>query len=255
MSRTTIPRRSTTSANVCHSGSAIDVRSKSTNVRHATSFCANSPTDCVSCDSCANPRCICATGWRTNWDDVDGRGAPQCAEDIDECLSENKICKHNSPCVNLPGSYHCNCTRGWVGDNCDIAAPCCPQGLSHCGDSDVNCSSHATCIGTGTCQCDLDTEHGNAFVSCNFDRSYESKIYISTSNSLEFSQFDDRSKQLSISLCPITIARPALDIPHVPDFRVLAVRSADASGLASAHFTLIGNNFTFDTDSSASDIF
>ena len=37
--------------------------------------------------------------------------------DEDECILSP--CFHGGLCVNLPGSYKCNCTAGWQGPLCD----------------------------------------------------------------------------------------------------------------------------------------
>lgn len=37
--------------------------------------------------------------------------------DVDECA--NTPCKNRAACVNLPGSYHCNCKSGFTGSNCE----------------------------------------------------------------------------------------------------------------------------------------
>ena len=37
--------------------------------------------------------------------------------DINECA--NNPCKNGAACVNLPGSYHCDCKSGYTGNNCE----------------------------------------------------------------------------------------------------------------------------------------
>lgn len=37
--------------------------------------------------------------------------------DVDECI--NSLCKHEGTCSNNEGSYFCNCTDGWQGQNCE----------------------------------------------------------------------------------------------------------------------------------------
>lgn len=34
--------------------------------------------------------------------------------DIDECTAKMHYCHANTMCVNLPGSYRCDCVRGYV---------------------------------------------------------------------------------------------------------------------------------------------
>ena len=38
--------------------------------------------------------------------------------DIDECLDDP--CQNGATCMNNFGSFHCNCTEGWQGQNCEI---------------------------------------------------------------------------------------------------------------------------------------
>ncbi|PNI18366.1 FBN3 isoform 8, partial [Pan troglodytes] len=33
--------------------------------------------------------------------------------DVDECGSRESPCQQNADCINIPGSYHCECTRGY----------------------------------------------------------------------------------------------------------------------------------------------
>ena len=51
----------------------------------------------------------------------DGLGLllPPAFTDADECAE--KPCKNARFCKNLIGGYHCNCFRGWSGQNCDIS--------------------------------------------------------------------------------------------------------------------------------------
>lgn len=37
--------------------------------------------------------------------------------DIDECVDEP--CKNGATCLNLPGSYRCDCKSGYHGKNCE----------------------------------------------------------------------------------------------------------------------------------------
>jgi len=55
-----------------------------------------------------------------------------CEQDIDECF--NNPCQNESPCENSIGSYSCNCSLGYEGNNCQF----------------VNCS-HDQCINGGAC--------------------------------------------------------------------------------------------------------
>ena len=37
-----------------------------------------------------------------------------------ECTLFPDICKNGATCVELEGSYRCDCTIGWTGPNCGI---------------------------------------------------------------------------------------------------------------------------------------
>ncbi|XP_022081937.1 uncharacterized protein LOC110974526 [Acanthaster planci] len=83
--------------------------------------------------------------------------------DLDECaLSDTNDCSSNATCINLPGSFTCQChagfqdvsaTPGRPGRSCTVSKP------SVCSTSNVECSRNATCYDTDTrpegysCQC------------------------------------------------------------------------------------------------------
>ena len=56
--------------------------------------------------------------------------------DINEC--QNKPCKNRAACVNLPGTYRCDCTPGYTGKNCETGIPI--QGMLPSFDNE-NCFS------------------------------------------------------------------------------------------------------------------
>lgn len=56
--------------------------------------------------------------------------------DINEC--QNKPCKNRTACVNLPGTYRCDCTPGYTGKNCETGIPI--QGMLPSFDNE-NCFS------------------------------------------------------------------------------------------------------------------
>lgn len=42
-----------------------------------------------------------------------------CSENINEC--ESNPCKKGGECIDLHGSYKCNCQYGYYGDNCEVS--------------------------------------------------------------------------------------------------------------------------------------
>lgn len=46
-------------------------------------------------------------------------------------------CEHDGTCVNTPGSFHCNCTKGFTGPRCEI-------NINEC-DSNP-CKNEGTCL-------------------------------------------------------------------------------------------------------------
>ncbi|XP_028649680.1 neurogenic locus protein delta-like [Erpetoichthys calabaricus] len=60
---------------------------------------------CGNCENgnCVTPNhCACNSGWT----------GPQCNQDINECLDNNGQCQQI--CINVPGSYMCECNNGYV---------------------------------------------------------------------------------------------------------------------------------------------
>ena len=56
------------------------------------------------------------------------------------------ICLNNSTCINLPGSYQCNCQPGYAGSNCQnkidfcLNNPCIASNTLYCQNNyDLNC--------------------------------------------------------------------------------------------------------------------
>ncbi|XP_059143723.1 mucin-like protein [Physella acuta] len=85
-------------------------------VRENSQFCDNT-----------NGECICKPGWTMR----------DCSVDVNECLgTNNKVCPDNSDCVNLLGSYRCNCHLGYVYNSttktCDASSQCI---IKHCSDA------------------------------------------------------------------------------------------------------------------------
>jgi hypothetical protein len=84
--------------------------------------------------------------------------------DLDECISSNdNDCSSNATCINLPGSFTCQCLEGFE----DVSSPgrpgrsCIVPRPSVCASSNVECSSNAICYDTDTrpegygCQCNI----------------------------------------------------------------------------------------------------
>ncbi|XP_068744305.1 uromodulin-like [Montipora capricornis] len=76
------------------------------------------------------------------------REYPNCT-DIDECSLGNSPCQAHSKCINLIGSYTCECLSGFSGKDC--------FDIDECNSEMHDCDEHATCtntIGSYTCACD-----------------------------------------------------------------------------------------------------
>lgn len=67
--------------------------------------CACYPIGSDRCDPVVG--CICKTGW----------AGVHCKTDVDECQSSKSECTAPSVCVNLPGSYKCECPNGFQNVN------------------------------------------------------------------------------------------------------------------------------------------
>ncbi|KAF4517156.1 hypothetical protein B566_EDAN006455, partial [Ephemera danica] len=146
---------------------------------HAHAFCR--PT------RRAVQRCVCQPGWE---------GDGKVCRDIDECRIKNGGCAHT--CINTPGSYHCECLRGFRSDsedphNCldqdecsdvSLQQPRCQErcvntvGSYHCACHDplstIDSEMPTRCIPMGTsCQerkcshgCDESSRGGSAWCWC-----------------------------------------------------------------------------------------
>ncbi|KAJ7413152.1 hypothetical protein BTVI_44008 [Pitangus sulphuratus] len=65
------------------------------------------------------------------------------AQDIDECAAKMHYCHANTVCVNLPGSYRCDCVAGYVRVD-DFS---CTE-HDECGSGQHNCDENAICTNT-----------------------------------------------------------------------------------------------------------
>lgn len=54
--------------------------------------------------------------------------------DVDECMNYPPICNNNADCINRPGTYQCQCKRGFSGDgfNCEEGKYCLVVGITLC---------------------------------------------------------------------------------------------------------------------------
>lgn len=108
-----------------------------------TDFCLGHVHECVN-GECMNDadghHCVCRAGW----------GGQRCDVDVDECKaaatpSDNgqstkaEICQNGGKCVNLIGSFYCDCANGFVGQFCDQ-----PNAVDECKPS--------TCLNGGQCK-------------------------------------------------------------------------------------------------------
>lgn len=112
------------------------------------------PCEAVSCGPNANcmivsqePKCLCAEGFTGSADQIGG------CVDVDEC--KNSPCPTGSVCMNVPGSYTCQCPGGISGDpykggcaKSDIAISC---DVNHPCPNDENCITDS--LGKDVCIC------------------------------------------------------------------------------------------------------
>jgi len=49
--------------------------------------------------------CVCPPGWT----------GPRCDIDIEDCTVESSPCHHGGTCVDIPGSFVCQCPSGFAG--------------------------------------------------------------------------------------------------------------------------------------------
>ncbi|KFD68230.1 hypothetical protein M514_03139 [Trichuris suis] len=63
--------------------------------------------------------------------------APLCLSDINECKFTEFACHKHAICINTPGSYVCQCKRGYSGDGrqCFYVDPCYTETGAVCGDN------------------------------------------------------------------------------------------------------------------------
>lgn len=88
----------------------------------------NSNFDCTNNAECVEGQCFCQEGFEAQ--------GSVCV-DIDECRSNKNICGNRATCINILGSYKCECEAGLIGTppRLPCKEPC----------ADVECGSHAFC--------------------------------------------------------------------------------------------------------------
>ncbi|XP_063373745.1 protein crumbs [Cydia amplana] len=103
---------------------------------------------CLHGGTCRHTRggflCVCPPAWT----------GLHCEADVNECDKDSVSCGPTGTCVNLPGSYICQCERGKCGHECALADPCYPAGndtgpCEHGGGCTQRCSD----VVDHTCEC------------------------------------------------------------------------------------------------------
>ncbi|XP_039605153.1 protein kinase C-binding protein NELL1-like [Polypterus senegalus] len=103
-------------------------------------FCADGHS-CGDNSDCKNWNtkavCECKSGFTAL------HGDTSYCEDIDECAGEMHYCHANTVCVNLPGSYRCDCISGYIRVD-DFS---CTE-HDECGSGQHSCDENAVCTNT-----------------------------------------------------------------------------------------------------------
>ncbi|XP_069119594.1 uncharacterized protein [Argopecten irradians] len=116
---------------------------------HWGSDCANicncGPAGTTYCDSLIG--CVCKDGWT----------GPECTDDVNECLIEDRCPLQNEECINTRGAYECRCRSGFsnVTGTCQDINECnttnaCTQDCTNTKGS-YSCSCYSGFRGTETC--------------------------------------------------------------------------------------------------------
>ncbi|KAE9538509.1 hypothetical protein AGLY_005608 [Aphis glycines] len=79
-----------------------------------------------------------------------GYTGDDCSIDIDECFDLNIQCGHRGECKNTPGSFICQCEKGYCGHLCDLNNPCLLENPCQNGGF---CQEHCTDVIVYECQC------------------------------------------------------------------------------------------------------
>ncbi|XP_047976019.1 wall-associated receptor kinase 2-like isoform X2 [Salvia hispanica] len=106
---------------------ALDWRIERMNCKEArqdlANFICRDNSDCVDFDATLGGYlCNCSKGYTGN-----PYLSPGC-QDIDECKDNStNTCVSNSICENVPGTFHCLCPKGYIGDGKKDGTSCIPQ--------------------------------------------------------------------------------------------------------------------------------
>ena len=85
--------------------------------------------------------------------------------DIDECALNLHDCHPNATCINVPGSYKCQCNKGYIGNGRDTCTRTCFEDCIHgkcsqgpdykcicdLGYTGSNCNTDCGCNGNSAC--------------------------------------------------------------------------------------------------------
>ncbi|CAB4060701.1 MEGF8 [Lepeophtheirus salmonis] len=96
---------------------------------------------------------VCAMNKSMSW-------AYSSCPDVDECALNLHNCHENATCSNYPGSFQCNCNRGFIGD-----------GINECLRTCYEDCVHGKCVNLGyenfKCECDLGWSGVDCSLDCN----------------------------------------------------------------------------------------
>jgi len=118
----------------------------------------------VCVDGIANYTCLCDLGW-TGW---------LCDEEINEC--EADPCQNGATCTDLIGTYLCNCTEDYTGNDCEklkvvtcANSPCVRGNCSDVYDAVTQLANNFTCLcpfGYQGTACDVEIDYCVALQPC-----------------------------------------------------------------------------------------